>query len=241
MPGKAPFAAAASSLASKIVPVIALSLGAFMVSGAAHAGERHVVELFTSQGCSSCPPADVVLGKLAQRPGVLALGYHVDYWDSLGWKDTLGSRAHTNRQRAYAASRGDGQVYTPQAIVDGKGLTVGSNGRSVDAMMDQPLSVDVAIDGTTVAVGAGPGSGALWRVDFTKSASVPIGRGENSGRTVTYVNAVRGMRLLGSWTGQPVNFPLGACGGSEGADDCAVILQAGNGRNPGPILGAATR
>ena len=239
MPVKAPVAPAISSLAPAFY--VAAALAAVVSSAPASAGERHVVELFTSQGCSSCPPADAVLGKLAQRPGVLALGYHVDYWDSLGWKDTLGSPAHTIRQRSYAASRGDGQVYTPQAVVDGKGLTIGSNGRSVDAMMDAPLPVDVEVTGKTVAVGAGSGRGSIWRVDFTKHATVPIGRGENGGRTVTYVNAVRGMTLLGAWTGHAAHYPLGGCGAARGADDCAVILQTGTGRRPGAILGAATR
>ena len=239
MSGNAPVDAVLSSLA----PIfgVAVVLGVAVSSAPASAGERHVVELFTSQGCSSCPPADAVLGKLAQRNGVLALGYHVDYWDSLGWKDTLGSPAHTIRQRSYAASRGDGQVYTPQAVVDGKGLTIGSNGRSIDTMMDAPLPVDVKVTGKTVAVGPGAGSGSIWRVDFSKHATVPIGRGENSGRTVTYVNAVRGMTLLGAWTGHAANYPLGGCGAARGADDCAVILQTGTGRRPGAILGAATR
>ena len=239
MPVKAPVAAVISSLAPGFY--VAAVLAATVSSAPAAAGERHVVELFTSQGCSSCPPADAVLGKLAQRTGVLALGYHVDYWDSLGWKDTLGSQAHTIRQRSYAASRGDGQVYTPQAVVDGKGLTIGSNGRSIDAMMDAPLPVDVKVTGKTVAVGEGTGSGSIWRVDITKHATVPIGRGENSGSTVTYVNAVRGMTLLGAWTGHAASYPLGGCGATRGADDCAVILQAGSGRKPGPILGAAIR
>ena len=223
------------------IAAAAIALGLGLSAAPAGAAPRHVVELFTSQGCSSCPPADVVLGKLSQRSDILALGFHVDYWDALGWKDTLGSPLYTRRQQAYAAKRGDGQVYTPQAVVDGRGLTVGSNGRSIDAMMDEPLSVGVAIAGKTVKVGAGQGSGSVWRVDYTRQASVPIGRGENRGRTVSYVNAVRGMTLLGQWTGRAANYPLGGCGSAKGADDCAIILQAGSTQRPGSILGAASR
>ena len=223
--------------------ISSLSLAtAFASVAPATAGPRHVVELFTSQGCSSCPPADAVLADLSRKSDLLALGFHVDYWDSLGWKDTLGAPAHSARQRAYAAARGDGQVYTPQAVVDGRGLTVGSNGKAIDRMMlETPLPVAIDIAGDRVSVAGGTGSGSLWRVDYTGAAKVPIGRGENSGRTVTYVNAVRGMTLIGQWSGNAATYPLGACGSARGSDACAVILQAGDQRRPGPILGAATR
>lgn len=199
---------------------------------------RHVVELFTSQGCSSCPPADRLLRTLAQRPDVLALGFHVDYWDRLGWTDTLGSAQNTARQRSYAQTRGDGQVYTPQAVVNGKGHAVGSNAGSIDAMIGADLGLDVAIAAAgTVRVGHGSGTATVWRVDYTRTAVVPITRGENRGSTVTYVNAVRGMTRLGAWTGAAATYALGSCGAAPGADACAVIVQAGAGR----ILGAATR
>lgn len=216
-----------------IIAASALTLAA----GEARAEVRHVVELFTSQGCSSCPPADRLLRTLAQRPDVLALGFHVDYWDRLGWKDTLGSPRHTARQRAYALERGDGQIYTPQAVVNGRGHAVGSNAGSIDAMMRRPLSLDVSIGpGGTVEVGGGSGTATVWRVDFTRTAVVPITRGENSGSTVTYVNAVQGMTRLGTWTGSAARYELGSCGSAAGADSCAVVVQAG----AGSILGAAT-
>ncbi|MCB8839173.1 thioredoxin family protein [Aurantimonas sp. VKM B-3413] len=227
--------------AAALISSLSLVSAAAIASPAA-AGARHVVELFTSQGCSSCPPADAVLAGLALRTDLLALGFHVDYWDALGWKDTLGSPAHSARQRAYAGARGDGQIYTPQAVVDGQGHTVGSNGRAIGQMMlASPLPVDLEFAGDSVLVAAGKGSGSLWRVDYTGKAEVPIGRGENSGRTVTYVNAVRGMTLIGRWNGKAARYPLGACGSARGADACAVILQAGDQRRPGAILGAATR
>lgn len=220
--------------------LLAAALSGFALTVAPAAAEtRQVVELFTSQGCNSCPPADQVLADLAKRPDVLALAYHVDYWDRLGWKDTLGSPAHTARQRAYAAARGDGQVYTPQAIVGGDGHLVGSRGGAISGLLGGKLPVDVGISGGRVSVGSGAGPATLWRVDFTRHADVPIGRGENAGRTITYVNSVRGMTKIGDWSGASAIFELGACGSAEGADDCAVILQAGQG--PGTILGAARR
>lgn len=217
--------------------IAALTLG---IAPAA-AGPRHVVELFTSQGCSSCPPADALLQQLSGDPAILALGFHVDYWDRLGWKDTLGSPAHSIRQRDYALERGDDRVYTPQAVVDGGGHAVGSNFGAVSRLMGAPLPVAVSLDreAGTVSVGAGQSSATLWRVDYTRSASVPIARGENRGRTVQYVNAVRGLTPLGKWNGQPARFDLGDCGAAPGADACAVILQAGGEDQPGAILGAA--
>lgn len=220
--------------------IIAVSIATLGISPAV-AGPRHVVELFTSQGCSSCPPADALLRQLSADDRVLALGFHVDYWDQLGWKDTLGSPAYSARQRDYAVRRGDDRVYTPQAVVDGGGHAVGSNAAAVSALMEAPLGVDVALDRKAgrVAVGAGQGRGTLYRVDYTRAASVPIARGENRGRTVQYVNAVRGMTALGSWDGRPARFDLGRCAAAKGADTCAVILQAGGAGQPGAILGAA--
>ncbi|MBO0903569.1 DUF1223 domain-containing protein [Jiella sonneratiae] len=219
---------------------------ATMAALPATAGPRHVVELFTSQGCSSCPPADALLRGLSGEADVLALGFHVDYWDRLGWPDTLGSPAFSTRQRDYAVRRGDGQVYTPQAVVDGGGHAVGSNAVAIAGLMGAPLPVEIAVDrkAGTVRIGAGKeragsGGATLWRVDYTRTASVPIGRGENRGRTVTYVNAVRGLTPLGRWTGTPARFDLGRCGAAKGADACAVVLQADSDGRPGAILGAA--
>lgn len=227
-------------LAPSMTALLALALAMAAVQPAS-AGPRHVVELFTSQGCSSCPPADVVLRQLAGDGDVLALGFHVDYWDRLGWKDTLGSPAFSARQRAYAIRRGDGGVYTPQAVVDGGGHAVGSSSRAVAGLMKAPLPVAVTLDrgAGQVGVGGGEGEATLWRVDYTRSATVPIARGENGGHTITYVNAVRGLTALGRWDGRPARFALGDCGAAPGADACAVILQAGSEGQPGVILGAA--
>ncbi len=197
---------------------------------------RHVVELFTSQGCSSCPPADRLLLDMAGRPDVLALAFHVDYWDQLGWKDTLGSPDNTARQYAYAAARGDRNIYTPQAVVDGRGHAVGSDRGAIWGLAGPALAAAVTIAGDTVNVGAGQGPATVWRVDLRKTTSVPIRRGENGGKTVAYVNAVLGMKRLGEWTGAAAAFDLGRCGEAPGADGCAIIVQA---REHGAIIGAA--
>jgi hypothetical protein len=114
----------------------AIALGALLAAGPAAAETRAVIELFTSQGCSSCPPADALLAEYADRDDVLALSFNVDYWDMLGWKDTLASHDNTERQRNYALARGDGQVYTPQAVIDGRTHVVGSNRDAIEAALD---------------------------------------------------------------------------------------------------------
>lgn len=217
--------------------VAAITIATVTVTDAA-AEVRHVVELFTSQGCSSCPPADRLLLEMAERPDVLALAFHVDYWDRLGWKDTLGSPDNTARQYAYATARGDTRIYTPQAVVDGRGHAVGSDRAAIGDMTGSALPVAVSIAGNTVNVEAGAGSATVWRVDIRKNASVPIRRGENRGETITYVNAVLGMKALGEWRGTAASFDLGACGETAGADGCAVIVQA---KGHGAIVGAAKR
>lgn len=191
---------------------------------------RGVVELFTSQGCNSCPPADRALGVLANRGGIITLAWHVDYWDYLGWKDTFSSRAFTQRQRAYNASLGAG-VFTPQIIVNGSRVTsTGNMGGAASGGL--PVSVDVKRVGgkTIVTVGGGSGSANLYLVSYTNSSTVAIKRGENSGKLITYRHAVRGIRNIGKWNGKAASFEV-AAGGS-----CAILLQRGG---AGTILGAA--
>src|SRR5579871_5924572 len=173
--------------------------------GPATAEPRAVVELFTSQGCSSCPPADKLLGELADRKDVLALSLPVDYWDYLGWKDTLASHDYSERQREYAQSRGDQEVYTPQAVVDGSEDLVGSDRAAIETALKQatdkgfpvPIDLSPSDDAMTVKIGAAAGGvnrGTIWLVMYDRSVTVPIGRGENSGRTITYSNVVRKLR-----------------------------------------------
>jgi hypothetical protein len=211
---------------------------------------RAVVELFTSQGCSSCPPADAVLGDLARDPGVVALSFPVDYWDYLGWKDTLSRPGFSQRQKAYAEQRGDRQVYTPQAVVNGVRHALGSDRSAIEAAAsssrDQgalavPLKVVEEGETIRVDVGAHPGESAtLWLMPLTRHAEVKIGRGENRGRSVAYCNVVRSLTKVGEWTGEARSFDVPASAARvAAADGFAVVLQRGSTERPGPILGAA--
>jgi hypothetical protein len=228
-----------------------------MLVGPSQAGNqpKAVVELFTSQGCSSCPPADKLAGELAEQEGVIVLSLPVDYWDYLGWKDTLASAENSARQRAYARSRGDTAVYTPQVVINGQTHAVGSDRRAISARISKvndsyggfPVPLDLAIDRDviTVRTGAAPdryvGENAImWLVTFSRRQSVAIARGENRGRTVTYHNVVRRMQPIGLWKGAGITVDLPK---SElvknGVDGCAVLLQLENDGNPGRIIGAA--
>jgi hypothetical protein len=205
----------------------------------ASAGEvRGVVELFTSQGCSSCPPADRAF-QAATGGNILGLAWHVDYWDYLGWRDTFSSAQATARQRGYAAA-GTGGVYTPEIVVNGKAAIVQSRSSSAIAAAagdGLPVRVSIRSTGKGLVVEAGEGSGRakLVLVKFYTSRTVAIQRGENAGRSVTYRHPVISVRTIGSWKGKSIKqeLPAGACqpGG------CAVLLQRGS---AGEILGAAT-
>jgi hypothetical protein len=195
-----------------------------------------VVELFTSQGCSSCPPADALLGELARRGDVVALGFHISYWDSLGWKDPLSSQGSTDRQKAYARQFG-GRVYTPQIVVDGVSEMVGSDRKAVQAALrtERPEAnapVSFAADRRTVAIGAGDGKGEALLVRFVKERTTDIAAGENAGRLSRDANGVRELRTLGAWDGSALRFPVEPPGAGEGI---AVLVQAADGR----MLGAA--
>lgn len=213
-----------------------------------------VVELFTSQGCSSCPPADAALAALASEPGVLALGYHVDYWDYLGWADTLARAENTDRQRAYAKTLGNRSVYTPQAVVNGRAhMNGGDRGAIEQALathaasgrgLTVPVSLAVSGDRLSVAVdqGARPaGPDMLLSIAFFRQRSeVEIARGENAGRTLVYANAVVAQQTLGMWDGRRMSIDLPKSKiDRHGVDGCAVLLQAAIDGAPGPIFGAA--
>lgn len=211
----------------------ALLLGLLLTFPAA-AGERPVVvELFTSQGCSSCPPADAYLAELARRGDVLALSLHVDYWNYIGWKDPFSSAWATERQREYGRTLAQRYVYTPEMVVDGAAHAVGSNRADVEGLIaaarrqEGPL-LAVAREGEAlrVSIGAGAGSGTLLLVRFEHEHVTKIGRGENGGRTLRNVHVVREIRRIGEWEGTPLALDLPA---PEG--DAAILLQAsGHGR-----------
>ena len=165
----------------------ATSIG-YLSTGAA-AGPRYVLELFTSQGCSSCPPADRLFAKLADDPQFIVLSLPVDYWDRLGWKDTFAKHAFTERQQAYASVRGDGQVYTPQAVVNGSEHANGANRRAIDASAETtsdlsvPVSAERTGDDIVVSVGAAGGdrrNATIVVLPYFASREVAVGRGENA-------------------------------------------------------------
>ena len=226
------------------------SVGVSLSAASALAGPV-LLELFTSQGCSSCPPADALLADYVDRDDVIALSFNVDYWNYLGWEDTFGQREHTDRQYGYAATRGDSQVYTPQIVVAGRWHVVGSNRSAIDERIAAAAAlptVDLAIvntgDGLRVEVGAAEGgiptTATLWLVMYDDAETVDIGRGENAGRTVTYHHIVLAMHGLAMWRGEAMSIELAAMELDDiGADGCVVILQQNYGAAPGPVIAAA--
>jgi hypothetical protein len=221
------------------VPLTCALLAALgLVSASASADARPVVvELFTSQSCSSCPPADALLGELARHGDVLALGFHISYWDGPGWKDPFSSRSSTDRQRAYARLFGLGQVYTPQMVVDGAREMVGSDRDQVfaavrDARPETIAPVTFAADRRSVAIGAGDGRGNVLLVRFAQKRTTRVAGGENARRTLQDANGVEMLTALGSWNGSALSFAIEPPADDEGL---AVLVQAPDGR----MLGAA--
>ena len=222
----------------------------FAKPGFAAAGRPVIVELFTSQGCSSCPPADAFLETLKSKPGIVALSYHVDYWDYLGWRDTLGSPEYSQRQYDYAKSRGDMNVYTPQTVINGASHFVGSQTSKVSAGIAEARTsngaqwVDIAMsDNRTdvmigIAAGAPTKEATLWLMAFAPSISTDIKKGENAGKTIAYHNVVRKMVPAGMWHGEPAKIVLPR--ESVIPEDCkgwVALLQEGK---VGRVIGAAT-
>ena len=222
----------------------------------AHADPRAVVELFTSQGCSSCPPADKIIGQLAKDPSVIAMSMPIDYWDYLGWKDTLADSRFSARQKAYSRMRGDRDVYTPQAVINGSLHVIGSdlagieNAIGVTAKENGVMSVPVTMTQTgkqiTVSVAASKNKspvamhGEAWICSISKAIPISISRGENRGKDLTYYNVVRNLVKLGDWNGNPGSWsvPLDNVE-HEGVDAAVAYVQDGSREKPGPMLGAA--
>ncbi|KKB78875.1 hypothetical protein VW35_10365 [Devosia soli] len=231
-----------------------LALAAHVVfSGSAmaetlHIAPKAVVELFTSQGCSSCPPADALLTSLAEQNDVVALAYHVDYWDYVGWKDTFAQEAYSDRQRAYAKSWGSSRIYTPQMVVNGAKAVVGSRRNEVQAALDRaalPLTMDISLhnDMLKISVPANPdlSDAVISLVTYVNRADVQIESGENAGKSMVYTQVVTGRQILGMWesaNGAEVKLPITEMLG-DGNTGFAVLVQQERNGLPGAILAAA--
>jgi hypothetical protein len=216
---------------------------------------RAVVELFTSQGCSACPPADRIIGELAKDPSVIALSMPIDYWDYLGWKDTLADARFSARQKAYSQARGDRDVYTPQVVVNGSAHLIGSdragiesaigNTEKADGVMSVPVTMTIAGKQITVTVAASGNSpaaahGEIWICSVSKAIPISVGRGENRGRELTYYNVVRNLLKVGDWNGSSGSWTVPLENISrEGVDAAVVYVQDGSRDKPGAMLGAA--
>lgn len=201
-----------------------------------------VVELFTSQGCSSCPPADALFHSLAERDDVIAISMHVDYWDYIGWKDEFADPKHAKRQRAYALEAGRRSIYTPQMVVNGKTDIVGTRpmelSKAISAYQRMPVvDVELARAGDDVVITADPtdlfeGPFVMYLVRYEPLREARITRGENAGHTLNYSNVAEGLMVLGEWDGvTPLNVSIAA----PGPKPLAVLLHQGP---AGQIVGA---
>jgi hypothetical protein len=233
------------------VVVIAAGVGLFLATPVS-AEPRAVVELFTSQGCSSCPEADKLLGEIAKDASVIAVSLPIDYWDYLGWKDTLADPKFTARQKAYSKIRGDRQVYTPQVVVNGKLHALGSDRASIEraisdssgkaGVMSVPVKVSVAKGHITVSVPESTDAhsvGEVWICSVAKEMPVAIARGENRGKEIIYHNVVRNWLKVGDWSGRAATWsvPIENLNG-QGVDGAVAYIQEGSRERPGAMLGA---
>ena len=224
--------------------LLASSLSVGFISTAGAETRPVVLELFTSEGCSSCPPAEVIVNELARRPNVLPLSFHVDYWDDLGWRDRYSLASATERQRVYARTLRS-SVYTPQAVIDGSRDIVGSQRTAVmDAVSARRdgVATSVSVNGGTIQIHVGSGSDSatadVLLVGYLREATTPIGRGENAGRTLKESNIVLSLHDLGRWNGKPREFEMNVARLPENVTDIAVLVQSAG---QGAILGAAAR
>jgi len=229
-----------------IAILTALGLAGLALSAPPAQAEENmaVVELYTSQGCNSCPPADEVLSQLSGRDDVIALSLHVDYWDYLGWRDTFAKNQFTQRQAAYRDAWRKSVLYTPQMVVQGRHDVMGSRAGDLAAAIDAalqvvpPVKVTIEREGGMLKCRIEPGPeravGIVWIAKYTMNATVEISRGENAGRTITYMNVVNSLNRIGAWAGtEPEEVAMPQPDPGEGV---AIWIQAGE---AGPILAAA--
>ncbi|MBY3176411.1 DUF1223 domain-containing protein [Rhizobium leguminosarum] len=211
---------------------------------------KGVVELFTSQGCSSCPPADAAFRKLVNQGDVIALAYHVDYWNYLGWADTLSSKENTERQYGYAKTMGRSNVYTPQAIVNGRDHLAGADLSGINSKIDTyssegngltvPISAAMRGDELEIKIGAGQGKANVVMVYFDKEKTIDVEKGENSGQKLSYLHSVTNVETVGMWDGKATSLTLPASVLQRPQlEGCAILLQSATADgDPAAILGA---
>jgi hypothetical protein len=238
------------SLTRRSLLALPLVAGAALLAASVMAQDSRpvtVVELFTSQGCSSCPPSDAYLGELSKRPDILALSFHVDYWDYIGWKDPYASPQFTERQRGYARSLKQRYVYTPEMVVHGRGHDTGLDRGAIRELIAvaqkpqwprlAPRIVDRGATGISVVMPEfqAPQPCDVWLVTYDPEHKTKVLRGENRGSDLTNYNVVRSLTLLAKWDGKPaeLNIPADKLGAARGV---AILVQH---PDLGPIMGAA--
>ena len=246
--GGEPVNAARRSAAAVLAAAATTLCGAGLcAAGPCHAGGSArpvVVELYTSQGCSSCPPADALLGELSVRPGVLALGFHVDYWDELGWRDRFDLPLAAQRQSGYARRLQLSTVYTPQMVIDGREDVAGFDRARLLQSLAAPregVPLHLEVRGAELAVridaAAAPADTDVFLVSYLPQATTAVGRGENSGRRLREFNIVRSLTPLGRWHGEASAWHVTLKSLPAEARGVAVLVQE---RDAGPMIGAAS-
>jgi hypothetical protein len=231
--------------------LVAATMGAAAGVAPALAGERAgpvVVELFTSQGCNSCPPADAYLGELAKRPDILALSWHVDYWDYIGWKDPFAQHAFTQRQHAYSRSLDQRYVYTPQMVINGRLQGIGSERGEIERLIGEAKTEQAAaaargprlsLVGDSVHIEGGAATSSnVWIAVFDPQQWTAVEQGENAGHRLGEYNVVREWTQIGKYEGKPVTLKLGVDMDEYEKSGCAIVVQQQTPAGPGPILAA---
>ena len=244
-----PHRTAATLLALLGLPVLLSGLArADPAPAAASTQPKAVLELFTSQGCSSCPAADSLIEDYADEDGILAMTLPVKLWDYLGWSDTLATELNTKRQMAYSVARGDRDVYTPQLVINGHTAMLGSDEEAIDATIADetlPLPVSLTLRNGVLTISVGESdldveTATIWLMVVDKKVRVPVTAGENRGRKLDYHNVVKDMRPVGIWKGMPLRLELPLSDMEKMATaGCVVIVQVDTFRGPGRIIGAA--
>ncbi|RAH99448.1 DUF1223 domain-containing protein [Acuticoccus sediminis] len=245
---RVPYRKQATYFLSTLVSALVLLGIATLTARAEEKSPKAVLELFTSQGCSSCPSADKLIAQYARRDDVLAMTLPVKLWDYLGWSDTLATEINTKRQMAYSVARGDRDVYTPQLVINGETAMLGSDKDAIDqevATSDLPLPIDLSLNNGVLEIDLGDAeidaeSATIWLMVLDDRVHVPVSAGENRGRKLDYYNVVRDMRPVGIWKGQPIKLELPLSDVEKHATSgCVVIAQVDTFKGPGRIVGAA--